>query len=143
MQELLLVLTAPLLLLLLLFCNWPVKRKQQDVKGYATFYCSSCRQSWSSYNSWITVDVQDLAIINKFEQKCKDCDKPTQPYFAKDEIQRMKEYVVSKKPCSDTWRPPKGDLQAPHDSYRCQKCNYGAGPLCSSARRASTTSDCY
>ena len=117
--------------------NRRIKRKQ-DVKGYASFYCSTCFHDWSSYSSWITIDVEDPAILTKFKQKCNDCDEPKQPSFTDDEIRRMAEYVVkrmNKQLGSDTWRTPKKELKAPHDSSRCEKCNYGEGPLCSSAKK--------
>ena len=113
-------------------------RRLYDDKGYASFYCSSCRRDWSSYNSWITIDVQNPAIVKKFNQLCKSCNKRRQPHFTDDEIRRMVKHVVEKirtKPDFDNWRPTPM-LKAPHDNERCEKCNYGRGPLCSSLKRS-------
>eukprot|EP00118_Oscarella_pearsei_P024583 m.306355 g.306355 ORF g.306355 m.306355 type:complete len:145 (+) comp41179_c0_seq1:145-579(+) len=106
----------------------------QGVKGHGSYECSSCARDWSSYNAWIRIDVEEAEIVKKFEQKCQQCDTPFPPRFSNEELQRMVHYVVDR---MRNGRQLSGEreanLEAPHDTSRCEKCNYGAGPFCSSA----------
>eukprot|EP00118_Oscarella_pearsei_P027898 m.311394 g.311394 ORF g.311394 m.311394 type:complete len:146 (+) comp67984_c0_seq1:84-521(+) len=114
--------------------NW---KRLQDARGYASFSCKHCHRDWSSYNAWISIDVENPSIARKFEQKCKRCETPRKPHFTEDEIRSIVEYIVKRMMGRLERRPERmapRPLNAPHDQSRCSKCNYGAGPPCSAGR---------
>ncbi|XP_062515097.1 receptor-transporting protein 3-like [Corticium candelabrum] len=118
--------------------NIPDQYRYQNVYGRGTVHCGACFHSWSSYISWITVDLKKCRLARRFQQKCQSCETANTPYFKTEELERMIKLTIARVislmngTYDNTGTDDLNDTQldAPHDSDRCEKCEYGEGRPC-------------
>eukprot|EP00118_Oscarella_pearsei_P027130 m.310805 g.310805 ORF g.310805 m.310805 type:complete len:145 (+) comp55067_c0_seq1:54-488(+) len=110
------------------------RNRRQTVKGYGSYTCK-CSHNWSSYSSWITIDIIRAEVVKKFKQNCQQCECEVKPSFEEKELTRMAEFAIRrmrKKDGSSVQKEkiPEEQLKAPHDSTRCEKCKKKGRPCC-------------
>ncbi|XP_062516278.1 receptor-transporting protein 3-like [Corticium candelabrum] len=112
--------------------------RYQNVYGHGTVRCKTCSHSWSSYISWIKVDLKKCRLAHRFQQKCQSCETANTPAFKTEELERMIKLTIARVislmngTYDNTGTNNLNDrqLDAPHDSDRCEKCAYGKGRPC-------------
>ena len=112
--------------------RWKARFKSSIVPFKMTkaqlFKCG-CGHGWTSHRCFIDVDLASLKVVKVYKQKCTLCARATLP-----ELKDLHTCLVD---CFSKLMAPRPKRSreklhrtSPHVTYLCERCQYGAAPIC-------------